>query len=118
MTIFSSQRILWPPENAGFKPITKYNEFVTSQSNVDVWVPKEGHRIVLMEIVVANIDAGKITLKGSNRGIFCKVPLQEGDTFDHAGSHPIWTGEIDEKIQLDLDVVANFFVTLNGHEDS
>ena len=118
MTIFQGQGIQWPPISSSFKPVTQYNEFTGIESDTVIWQPKNGHRIVLMGMILTANGTNVLAFKGSVRGVFLTIPIDAALDFDHSPSQPMFVGEVDEKIEFDASDANGSFITLYGHEDS
>lgn len=112
------QGVQWPPKGTSFEPVTKFQSISEIDSDVVVWTPKSGHKIILAGIILSGEASNNITLKGLVRGIFNVISLSDIDKFDHAGSQPIWVGQINEQLVIDTSTTGQSFLTLYGHEDS
>ena len=112
------QRIQWPPQGSSFEPITNYQSIAEIASDIVVWTPSSGRRIILAGMILGGEADNNISLKGLSRGKVTVIPLVGIDKFDHAGGQPIWVGERDEKLVIDTSTDAQSFITLYGHEDS
>lgn len=110
--------INWPLKNAEFETVTQYHEFSSIIADFEVWVPKNGHRIVLMGMIVTGEATNNVSFKGLLRGEFSTITLEDIDQFEHGASQPIWIGRIDEKLVIDTSTVGQVFITIYGYEES
>lgn len=96
--------------------VIKFNSFVTSQTNTNLWTPATGKSIYLTAIQISAAVTAKISLQRANNAVFAVINLTTSITSYNANYFSPIMFNSNESITLTSTNLGEIDITLFGFE--